>query len=75
MFVILMKQHHGEITQETPITQGVYLIILFNLSRKIVVLSRGIQKEGWCLSKLKRLYSKASFENPKSLERSMVDRG
>jgi hypothetical protein len=26
MFVILMKQCHGEITHETPITQGVYLI-------------------------------------------------
>jgi hypothetical protein len=29
MFVILMKQHHGEITHETPITQGVYLIIFY----------------------------------------------
>jgi hypothetical protein len=27
MFVILMKQRHGEITHETPMTQGVYLII------------------------------------------------
>jgi hypothetical protein len=26
MFVILMKQCHGEITHETPMTQGVYLI-------------------------------------------------
>jgi hypothetical protein len=26
MFMILMKQHHGEITHETPMTQGVYLI-------------------------------------------------
>jgi hypothetical protein len=26
MFVILMKQHHGEIPHETPMTQGVYLI-------------------------------------------------
>jgi hypothetical protein len=24
-----MKQHHGEITHETPITQGVYLIIFY----------------------------------------------
>jgi hypothetical protein len=39
MFVILMKQRHGEITQETLITKGVYLIIiLFNLSIGIVVL-------------------------------------
>jgi hypothetical protein len=49
--------------------------ILFNLSIEIVILSRGIQKEGWCLPKLKPLYSKAIFENKKSLERSMVDRG
>jgi hypothetical protein len=27
MFVILMKQHHREITHETQITQEVYLII------------------------------------------------
>jgi hypothetical protein len=26
MFVILMKQRHGEITHETPMTQGVFLI-------------------------------------------------
>jgi hypothetical protein len=35
----------------------------------------GIQKEGWCLPKLKPLYSKANFEKQKSLEHSMVDRG
>jgi hypothetical protein len=29
MFVILMKQRHGEITHKTPITQGVYLIIFY----------------------------------------------
>jgi hypothetical protein len=29
MFVILVKQRHGEITHETQITQGVYLIIYF----------------------------------------------
>jgi hypothetical protein len=40
--------------------------ILFNLSIGIVVLSRGIQKkEGWCLPKLKPLYSKAIFWKPK----------
>jgi hypothetical protein len=33
--------------------------ILFNLSIGIVVLSRGIQKEGWCLPKLKPLNSKS----------------
>jgi hypothetical protein len=29
MFVILMKQHHGEIIHETPMTQGVFLIIFY----------------------------------------------
>jgi hypothetical protein len=29
MFVIPMKQRHGEITHETPITQGVYFIIFY----------------------------------------------
>jgi hypothetical protein len=29
MFVILMKQHHEEIAHETPMNQGVYLIIFF----------------------------------------------
>ena len=49
MFVILMKQHHGEITHETPTTQGVYLIIIFNLNIEIVVLSRGSKnKVGVC---------------------------
>jgi hypothetical protein len=27
--VILMKQRHGEITHETPMTQGFYLIIFY----------------------------------------------
>jgi hypothetical protein len=27
--VIPMKQRHGEITHETPITQGVYFIIFY----------------------------------------------
>ena len=75
IFVILMKQRHGEITHETSITQGVYYYILLNLSIGFVVLSRGIQKEGWCLPKLKPLYSKAIYEKQKSLYRSMVDRG
>jgi hypothetical protein len=49
MFVILMKQHHEEITHETPTTQGVYLIIIFNLNIEIVVLSRGSKnKVGVC---------------------------
>jgi hypothetical protein len=28
-FVILTKQHHGEITHEMPMTQGVFLIIFY----------------------------------------------
>jgi hypothetical protein len=45
MFVILMKQHHEEITHETPMTQRVYLIIFFNLSIGIIILSRGAKKK------------------------------
>jgi hypothetical protein len=37
--------------------------ILFNLSIGIVVLSRWIQKEGWCLPKLKLLRFKSYFKN------------
>jgi hypothetical protein len=33
MFVTLMKQHHGQIIHETPITQGVYLIIFLSAFR------------------------------------------
>jgi hypothetical protein len=40
----------------------------FNLSIEIVVLSRGIQKEGWCLPKLKPLYSKAISKNQNPLD-------
>ena len=29
MFVILMKQYHGEITHDTPMAQRVYLIIIY----------------------------------------------
>jgi hypothetical protein len=29
MFVIVIKQPHGEITNETPMAQGVFLIILY----------------------------------------------
>jgi hypothetical protein len=29
MFVILMRQHHEEITHETLMTQGVFLIIFY----------------------------------------------
>jgi hypothetical protein len=42
--------------------------ILFNLSIGIVILSRGIQKEGWCLSMLKPLYSKAISKNQNPLD-------
>jgi hypothetical protein len=69
MFVILMKQCHGEITHETPIyLRSLLNYILFNLSIEIVVLSRVIQKENWCLPKLKPLYSKAISKNQNPLD-------
>jgi hypothetical protein len=48
-------------TWETNYSRSLLNYILFNLSIGIIVLSRGIQKEGWCLPKLKPLYSKAIF--------------
>jgi hypothetical protein len=48
MFVILMKQRHGEITHETPMTQGVYLIIFIYLEYRNHRTIKGIQKECWC---------------------------
>jgi hypothetical protein len=52
-------------TRDTNDSRSLLSYILFNLSIGIVVLSRGIQKEGWCLPKLKPLYSKAIFWKPK----------
>jgi hypothetical protein len=60
-------------TWDTNYSRSLLNYILFNLSIGIVVLSREIQIEGWCLPKLKHLYSKAIFEKQKSLERSTVD--
>jgi hypothetical protein len=48
--------------------------ILFNLSIGIIVLSRGIQKEGWCLLKLKPLYLKA-ISKTKSFGHSLSSTG
>jgi hypothetical protein len=45
-------------TSDTNYSRSLLNYILFNLSIGIIVLSRGIQKEGWCLPKLKPLYSK-----------------
>jgi hypothetical protein len=53
-------------TWDTNDSRSLLNYILFNLSIVIVVLSRGIQKEGWCLPKLKPLYSKAIFWKPKN---------
>jgi hypothetical protein len=50
-------------TWDTNDSRSLLNYILFNLSIGIVVLSRGIQKEGWCLPKLKPLYSKAISKN------------
>jgi hypothetical protein len=53
-------------TWDTNDSRSLLNYILFNLSIGIVVLSRGIQKEGWCLPNLKPLYSKAisKTQNP-----------
>jgi hypothetical protein len=47
--------------------KGLINYILCNLSIGIVVLSRGIQKEGWCLPKFKPLYLKAISKNQNPL--------
>jgi hypothetical protein len=52
-------------TWDTNDSRSLLSYILFNLSIGIIVLSRGIQKQGWCLPKLKPLYSKAIFWKPK----------
>jgi hypothetical protein len=54
-------------TWDTNDSRSLLNYILFNLSIEIVVLSRGVQKEGWCLPKLKPLYSKAIFWKPNLL--------
>jgi hypothetical protein len=46
-------------TWDTNYSRSLLNYVLFNLSIGIVVLSRGIQKEGWCLPKLKPPNSKA----------------
>jgi hypothetical protein len=45
-------------TWDTNYSRSLLKYILFILSIEIVILSRGIQIEGWCLPKLKPLYSK-----------------
>jgi hypothetical protein len=66
MFVILMKQHHEEMTHETPITRGDYLnIFLFNLSIGIVILSGG--------PKRRLVFAKAQPSKIKKLFRNLLD--
>jgi hypothetical protein len=55
-------------TRDTNYSRSLLNYILFNLSIEIVILSRGIQKEGWCLPKLKPLYSKAISKNQNPLD-------
>jgi hypothetical protein len=55
-------------TWDTNDSRSLLNYILFNLSIKIVVLSRGIQIEGWCLPKLKPLYLKAISKNQNPLD-------
>jgi hypothetical protein len=45
-------------TWDTNYPKSLLNYILFNLSIRIIILSRGIQKEGWCLPKLKPPNSK-----------------
>jgi hypothetical protein len=45
MFVILMKQRHGEITRDTNDSRSLINYILFSLSIGIVVLSRESKKK------------------------------
>jgi hypothetical protein len=53
MFVILMKQRHGEITHETPITQGG--------PKRYRRTIKGVQKEGWCFAKAQASKFKSYF--------------
>jgi hypothetical protein len=55
-------------TWDTNYLRSLLNYILFNLSIGIIVLSRRIQKEGWCLPKLKPLYSKAISKNQNPLD-------
>jgi hypothetical protein len=50
-------------TWDTNYSSSLLNYILFNLSIEITVLSRRIQKEDWCLPKLKPLYAKAISKN------------
>jgi hypothetical protein len=55
-------------TRDTNYSRSLLNYILFNLSIEIVILSMGIQKEGWCLPKLKPLYSKAISKKQNPLD-------
>jgi hypothetical protein len=55
-------------TRDTNYSRSLLNYILFNFSIEIVVLSRGIRKEGWCLPKLKPLYSKSISKNQNPLD-------
>jgi hypothetical protein len=67
MFVILMKNRHGEITYKAPMTQGVYLInfIYFEYRNRRTI--KGIQKEGWCCAKAQASIFKIYFLKTKNL--------
>jgi hypothetical protein len=55
-------------TWDTNYSRSLLNYILFNFGIGIIVLSRGIQKEGWCLPKLKPIYSKAISKNQNPLD-------
>jgi hypothetical protein len=73
MFVILMKQRHGEITHETPIySRSLFNYILFNLSIEIVVLSR-VSKRSLVFAEAQASIFKRYFKKPKSLGHFVYD--
>jgi hypothetical protein len=55
-------------TWDTNYSRSLLNYILFNLSIVIIVISMGIQKEGWCLPKIKPLYSKTISKNQNHLD-------
>jgi hypothetical protein len=68
MFVILMKQLHGEITHETPMTQGVYLINFINFEYRNRRTIKGDPKGRLVFCQSSSLYiQNLFFENQKSL--------
>jgi hypothetical protein len=67
MFVILMKQRHGEITHETPMTQGVYLINFIKFEYKNRRTIKGDPKGMLVFCQSSSLYIQKLFLKTKNL--------